>query len=329
MQGRVRSPRGDDAIRPKSGRGEGRKVKSAAWEGMFASPSAQRQSGVESVHGGTWRNGSRKDIYDTDSDEEIPRSSSGLKSLHNSSAQFPHGMQEQVNRTEDYRKQSRSPSPHRSYSRFDQTYNEFLKSNRLAQTISTNPDKHSAMSTKLVEKIKSSQYIDFSEFLPHNVLESTAWNDKHVSKTLDGASKVTEFSEWVQCMMVYISVLSREYPERIGDLLGYVVNISMLYQESDEKGAWVRYDEAFRRKASLRRLVSWSKWDKELWVLASSSEARHNVSCKSCLSYEHDDKSCPFSQQVKEFNEIRQRRQGYSQEMARYTCWVSLKDTCI
>lgn len=319
MQGKVRSPRGggEDAIRPKSGKGARRKMKSAAWEGMFSSPSAQRQRSTESVHGDTWRNGSRKDVYDTDSDEEIPRLSSGLKSLQNSSAQFPWGMQGEGNRTEDYRKQSRSPSPHRSYSRFDQTYNEFLNSNRLSRTISTHPDQQSAMSAKLIEKIKSGQYIDFSEFLPYNVLESAAWNNKHVSKTLDGASKVTEFSEWVQCMMVYISVLCQEYPDRIGDLLGYVVNISMLYQESDEKGAWLRYDEAFRRKASLRSLVSWSKWDKELWVLASSSEARHNVGCKSCLSYEHDDKSCPYSQQVKESNDHR-RVQGHSQEMARY-----------
>lgn len=310
----MKSPPNEGSARPNSGKASGRKMKTAAWEGMFASPSPPREKSRENLQGSNWRAESRKDVYETESDEEIPRPSSLNKSTSN---QFPWGKRSEMSLAEEYPKQSRSPSPLRSYSKFDQSYNDFINSSRLGQSISSKPDQHT-MSLQLIERINSGQYVDLADFLPHNVLEFSAWDNKHVSRTFDGGvvPKVTEFAEWVQCIMVYISVLSQEYPERTGDLLGYVINISMLYQESDEKGAWLRYDEAFRRKASLQRLVSWSKWDKELWVLATSSEARHNVGCKSCLSYTHDNESCPFSQQVKEFNN-QQRLQARTQEMTR------------
>ena len=314
MHGRITEERESaNDVRLKGGSGARRKTRTAAWEGMFASPSNHPEKSGEILQNSSWRNYSGKEVYDTESDEEVPR----FSPLNRSSNQFPWGMRSEMSRSEGHPEQSRSPSPVRSYSRFDQSYNDFLSSSRLAQTISTNPDEQK-MSAKLTQKIISGQYVDFSDFLPHNVLEVTAWDNKHVSRTLDGTNtpKVTEFSEWVQCMMVYISVLSQEYPERTGDLLGYVVNISMLYQGSDEKGAWLRYDEAFRRKASLRRLASWSRWDKELWVLASSSEARYNVNCKSCLSYTHDDGSCPFSEQAKEFSNHHM-IQPHSQEQSR------------
>lgn len=287
----------------------------AAWEGVLSSTSPIKRGRSFENLTNNWRSSSRKDVHESDSEEELDgRRSLALNRSSMSvglNKSFPWGNKSEMNIPE--REQTRSPSPLRSYSKFDQSYNDFLNSNRLLHNAS-NSDQ-SAMSELLIEKIKSGHYIDFASFLPQNILEYTAWDNKHVSRTVDGSSapKVTEFAEWVQCMMVYISILCQEYPERMTDLLGYVTNVAMLYQECDEKGAWLRYDEAFRRKASLRRLTTWSKWDKELWVLASSSEARRNISCKSCLTSVHDDKSCPFSPQAMEFDQLK-RSQSHEAE---------------
>ena len=295
------------SFRSRNGKEAPKRATSAAWEGVLSSTSPIRGRSFENL-AQNWRSSSRKDVYDTDSDVELDgERSTGLNRSSMSvglNKSFPWGNKSEMN-VQDYPKQSRSPSPLRSYSKFDQSYNEFLSSSRLIHNTS-NPDQQS-MSEFLIEKIKNGNYVDFADFLPHNILEYTAWDNKHVSRTTDGLSapKVTDFGEWIQCMMVYISILCQEYPERITDLLGYVTNVAMLYQESDEKGAWLRYDEAFRRKASLRRLTTWSKWDKELWVLASSSEVRRSVNCKSCLTSMHDEESCPFSRQAVEFDRLR------------------------
>ena len=257
------------SIRPKSGKASSKRP-SPAWEGKLDSRSGQRVRSTEDLTRETWRNNSRKGVlYDSESEEEEIVQQASRLSLK-SSQQFPRASRSEMDASGDSQKQRSPLSPQRSYSKFDTSYNDFLNSSRLAQTISTNPEKQK-LSLHLIEKIKNEDYIDFGDFLPQNVLEFTAWDNKHVTRTMDNSQmpKVTEFSEWVQCMMVYVSVLVQEYPERIADLLGYVLNISMLYQESDEKGAWIRYDDAFRRKAALRKGLSWSKWDKELWVLAS------------------------------------------------------------
>jgi hypothetical protein len=305
------------SFRSKNGKEGPKRTSSAAWEGVLPSTSPNRGRSFENLTQ-NWRSSSRKDVYDTESEEELDEKRSvGLNRSSVSfglNKSFPWGSKSEMSVQEGSPKRDRSPSPLRSYSKFDQNYNEFLKSSKLIHNTSNPNEKR--MSEFLIEKIKSGSYVDFADFLPHNILEYTAWDNKHVSRTVDGSSapKVTDFAEWIQCMMLYISILCQEYPERIADLLGYVTNIAMLYQESDEKGAWLRYDEAFRRKASLRRLTTWSKWDKELWVLASSSEARRNVSCRSCLTSMHDEESCPFSQQAVEFDRLRKTQ---SQEIER------------
>ena len=293
------------SFRSRNGKEGPKRTGSAAWEGVLSATSPIRGRSFENV-AQNWRSLSRKD--GTDSEEEMDERSLGLNRSSMSvglNKSFPWGSKSDMNVQDESPKHGRSPSPLRTYSKFDQSYNEFLTSSRLIH--GTFNHEQQSMSEYLIEKIKSGSYVDFADFLPHNVLEHTAWDNKHVSRTVDGSSvpKVTEFAEWIQCMMLYVSILCQEYPERIADLLGYVTNIAMLYQESDEKGAWLRYDEAFRRKASLRRLTTWSKWDKELWVLASSSEARRNISCKSCLTSMHDEESCPFSQQAVEFDHLR------------------------
>lgn len=305
----------------KNGKEKPKRTTSAAWEGVLSSTSPINRGRSFENLAENWRSSFRKDVYGSDSEEELdePRDEQRSLGLNRSSTSvgfsksFPWGSKSDMNAPEGSPKQSRSPSPLRSYSKFDQSYNEFLNSSRLIHNTS-NRDQQ-AMSEFLVKRIKGGQYVDFADFLPRDILEYAAWDNKHISRTLGGtAPKVTEFGEWIQCMMVYIAILCEEYPERITDLLRYVTNVAMLYQESDEKGAWLRYDEAFRRKASLRRLTSWSKWDKELWVLASSSEARRNVACKSCLTSRHDEESCPFSQQAVEFDRL---RRSQSQESER------------
>ena len=143
---------------------------------------------------------------------------------------------------------------------------------------------------EIVAKIREGRYINFQEILPENLERETTDSNKSIDET----ERVDDITKWTDCMAAYIAVFTCDHPNRIRDLLAYQGIITKLYRECQDKRAWQRYDVAFRRKASQNELKNWSTVDENLWILASSRDARRAVLCKACLSLAHDQASCPF-----------------------------------
>lgn len=144
---------------------------------------------------------------------------------------------------------------------------------------------------EIVAQIREGKYINFQELLPENLGKENAKNKKLIDET----ERVDEITKWTDCMAAYIAVFTCDYPNRIRDLLAYQGIITRLYRECQDKRAWQRYDVAFRRKASQSGLKDWSAVDENLWIMASSGDARRAVLCKACLSLAHDQASCPLN----------------------------------
>lgn len=143
---------------------------------------------------------------------------------------------------------------------------------------------------EIVAKIREGRYINFQEILPENLERETTDSNKSIDET----ERVDDITKWTDCMAAYIAVFTCDHPNRIRDLLAYQGIITKLYRECQDKRAWQRYDVAFRRKASQNELKNWSTVDENLWIMASSRDARRAVLCKACLSLAHDQASCPF-----------------------------------
>ena len=143
---------------------------------------------------------------------------------------------------------------------------------------------------EIVKQIREGKYVNFQELLPENLDKENVKN-----RFVDETERVDEVTKWTDCMAAYIAVFTCDYPNRIRDLLAYQGIITRLYRECQDKRAWQRYDVAFRRKASQNGLKDWSTVDENLWIMASSRDARRAVLCKACLSLAHDQSSCPLN----------------------------------
>lgn len=156
---------------------------------------------------------------------------------------------------------------------------------------------------KIVAQIREGKYVNFQELLPENLGKENAKNKMLIDET----ERIDDVTKWIDCMAVYIAVFTCSYPNRIRDLLAYQGIITRLYRECQDKKAWQRYDVAFRRKASQSGLKDWSTVDENLWIMASSRDARRAVLCKACLSLAHDQASCPLKPKEETSKTPRQR----------------------
>ena len=156
---------------------------------------------------------------------------------------------------------------------------------------------------EVVKQIREGNYINFQELLPENLGRENAKNKVLIDET----ERVDDITKWIDCMATYVAVFTCSDPNRIRDLLAYQGIITRLYRECQDKKAWQRYDVAFRRKASQNGLRDWSTVDENLWIMASSRDARRAVLCKPCLSLTHDQNSCPLKPKEEVSKTSRQR----------------------
>lgn len=148
---------------------------------------------------------------------------------------------------------------------------------------------------RLVFKIQQGQYINFQELLPDNLISSVTGK-----RQTDETDRVTDVTKWIDCMAIYIAIVTHSRPERLRDLLIYQCHIMRLIRDSPDKISWQRYDVAFRRKAAQNGMTNWSNVDENLWIMACSADARKAVTCKPCLSIIHDLRNCPIAAMNKE-----------------------------
>ena len=151
---------------------------------------------------------------------------------------------------------------------------------------------------KLVERIKTGDFIDMAELLPDRMGTSKSSMVDESTKSKVRRRPVSSIIEWVQCFNTYLSVMCRICPEKIPDLLAYqmlIVEASMVY----EGNAWLGYDRRFRQAAAANPHMQWSKTDTDLWHLAFTGMIQR-PRCVHCLSLTHKSPQCNWAQDTPE-----------------------------
>ena len=80
--------------------------------------------------------------------------------------------------------------------------------------------------TKLVARIEAGEFVDMAELLPDKLGFSKATlNDDQARPSKPRRRTVTNILEWTQCFATYMAVVCKKQPERMPDLLGYMILI--------------------------------------------------------------------------------------------------------
>ena len=115
-------------------------------------------------------------------------------------------------------------------------------------------------------------------------------SDKH-TRQAKGRKRVQDIEVWLQCYAVFVSVVARDSPETVPELMAYMVNIIRASQEY-EGSAWSAYDAAFRRQAATTGHREWSKINTSLYTICFTGKARRSQRCEGCLSASHKTAEC-------------------------------------
>ena len=94
---------------------------------------------------------------------------------------------------------------------------------------------------------------------------------------------------------VYVAVIAGKHPERVSELMAYMILIIKASQEYKVL-AWFMYDEAFRRQAAATGLTEWSKINPSIFTVCFNTRARSGTRCELCLTLGHDAEGCTRSE---------------------------------
>lgn len=93
---------------------------------------------------------------------------------------------------------------------------------------------------RIAERIRRWEFMEM-----HN---SRSWRKGQRSRPAEQkARSVWDIEAWLQCFVVFVSVVSRDFPKAVPELMAYMVNIIRASQEY-EGAAWEAYDTAFCRQ---------------------------------------------------------------------------------
>ena len=115
---------------------------------------------------------------------------------------------------------------------------------------------------KLVDKIRSGQYVPMRDLLTDNIslLQQLESFGGHNYCALPGALKprfreVTALPSWLYCYLAYVAIRSSEPATQ--DMLAYA---RLLIRESQRHGGtgWLEYDKVFRQQAALDNTLQWN-----------------------------------------------------------------------
>ncbi len=120
---------------------------------------------------------------------------------------------------------------------------------------------------RIVGKIKSEQYIDFTELPPakgkgRSLTQPTEGQIIVVQAAdlVQNRKTIPDYATWSQCYALYVAVSASHRPNLLGDLRGYqslIARVSKKYK----RPAWVIYDQNFRQEAAGNPDQPWVKAD--------------------------------------------------------------------
>ena len=101
---------------------------------------------------------------------------------------------------------------------------------------------------KLVERIERGDFVEMCELIPEFWMAHKGEEEAPTQRVAQskGRKQSQNIYVWLQCYAVYVTVLAGKHPERVSELMAYMIHIIKASQEY-EGLAWFMYDEAFRR----------------------------------------------------------------------------------
>ena len=84
---------------------------------------------------------------------------------------------------------------------------------------------------------------------------------------------LTNMSQWLQALAIYMLIMVTYLPSRAADLIRYQLLILRMYTQFGSL-AWHNYDEAFRCDAAACHVVDWSRMHVELYNFHTSASTR-------------------------------------------------------
>ena len=98
---------------------------------------------------------------------------------------------------------------------------------------------------------------------------------------------------WAQCFATYIRVIVESEPERVPDLLGYMINIIRASQDFVGSSC-LAYDDMFRRQVAVSGSKSWGTYNSSLFSMCFTGKVKTLERCEVCLSKDHNLRPCPL-----------------------------------
>ena len=151
---------------------------------------------------------------------------------------------------------------------------------------------------KMVDRILSGQYVDFSELPPARgrARPLPSAEDGHIvvirAEDLSGARKlIPDLATWLQCFGLYIAVVTEQEPERTKSLLAYLSTIAKASAKYSWP-SWVVYDQNFQQEAADSGRKD---WDPSIYTQCFTNAAISSENwCKVCQSIDHGSDVCPL-----------------------------------
>ena len=151
-----------------------------------------------------------------------------------------------------------------------------------------------ALPKKLIEQIQNGQYMYFCELPPAKgcTRPLSSQEEGHIvivrAEDLTASRKlIPDLATWMQCFAVYTAVITDKEPDRINNLLTYMVTIA----KPSSWLSWVVYDQNFWQEAANNGLKGWSTVDPSFYTQCFTYAAVSREKwCKSCQSIDHGSK---------------------------------------
>ena len=119
---------------------------------------------------------------------------------------------------------------------------------------------------KLADRILRGEFIDMQKLLPESWQVADQELEGPENRARGSRRRVLDIKVWVQCFACYMGVIATGRPQRIPELLVYLVQIVRVNQEF-EGSDWAVYDETFHRQAAVSGNQQWSKLNPSLFSL--------------------------------------------------------------
>lgn len=157
-----------------------------------------------------------------------------------------------------------------------------------------------ALPTRLVEKIKLGEYVDFSDLPPAKGKgrpSSQDWDTRvlllQVHQTDNPRRLIPDFPTWAQCFALYVAVKASAQPTLVPELMAYMVEMAK-YAKRFQWPSWVIYDQNFRQEMASRPGLMWSRAEPTIFSQCFLGMAKNSAEawCKYCHSVDHASDIC-------------------------------------